>query len=189
MSRGGFHRTVNFRYDVNVISVFMLYRFNVILGKLLKITYCPFIATTYFSKLRIICVFFSQIVISLALKAKLLQQTWTLHRPQALTELLLAHAACQACKGDLHLWIGKGMKTMTWTDEGRVDLGKSVLFEAPKVLRVRRRSFRWTGEPVLSPSEFHICRHWSVHVVGNVLSITRLRSKIGLDNATDQLEI
>ena len=77
-----------------------------------------------------------------------------------------------------------------WTDEGQVDLRKSVLtFEAPNVLLVHRRSFGRTGEPVLSPSEFRFCRHWSVHIVGNVLSTTWLWSKIGLDNATDHLEI
>ena len=94
-----------------------------------------------------------------------------------------------------------------WTDEGGVDLRKSVLtFQAPKVLRVRSRSFWWTGEPVLSPSEFHVCRHRMVYVAGNLLSTMaccsivhrachakRSRSfdqkKIGRDNATAQLEI
>ena len=49
------------------------------------------------------------------------------------------------------------------TDEGRVDLRKSVLIfrGSPKVLRVRRSLFGWTGEPVLFPSEFRVCRHWS----------------------------
>ena len=46
-----------------------------------------------------------------------------------------------------------------WTDDGRVDLRKSVLiFEVPKVLRVRRRSFGRTGQPVFSPSEFRVFR-------------------------------
>ena len=49
-----------------------------------------------------------------------------------------------------------------WTDEGRVDLRKSVLiFEEPKGLLVRRSLFGRAGERFLSPGVFRVslCRH------------------------------
>ena len=61
---------------------------------------------------------------------------------------------------------------------------RSHIFEAPIVLRVRLRSFGRTGEPVLFPSEFRVCRQASqrsetLRVVSESffsLSLERLRS-------------
>ena len=91
------------------------------------------------------------------------------------------------------------------TDEGRVDLRKSnLIFEAPKVLLVRS-SFGRAGEPVLSPTSVQLvwvcasclkralCEKRAIHhgpsPAKPCKAYTWLRSKIGRDNATDQVEI
>ena len=136
-AKAGVHNdqsTVNFRHNVTdrtstnyVISVFMFYRYNVILpGKITQnyvlcssskstrspATYCfkndvsSYVLYVYrckivlvkHSKLRNIrCLSLKQS--RLALNAKLLQQTGKLCRPDR--EPLSSHTACQACKGDL----------------------------------------------------------------------------------------
>ena len=60
---------------------------------------------------------------------------------------------------------------MDWRGSSLVDLRKRDFQSAksfaspPQIVRTD-----WRGEPVLFPREFRVCRHWNVHVVGDVLS-------------------